>query len=317
MINRRRFIHLAGFILAAVALAYFGQTFLRYWRQASDALLTTEALIGGAVSLGLGIAGYFLSAYAWIKICRALGLSIAPKIAIHIYFVSQFGKYLPGNIAQHAGRLAMGAQRQLPSSVIATSQIIEILLVIGTLGSLALVTGWNYLNMLRENIFSLHPAYVVVAIIFCLTLGLLAVLSLKHFERLHHLYKILCQCFYVRENFLSLVSAVALIAGNALAASLALYAIMAAIDGHSQSLWMACCVYTVSWLAGFITPGAPAGLGVREAVMLTLLSQTMTGIEAAAVILMFRLTTTLTDSLIFGIGVCLRPADQPRVNRCI
>jgi len=27
-------------------------------------------------------------------------------------------------------------------------------------------------------------------------------------------------------------------------------------------------LYVLSWLAGFITPGAPSGLGIREAVML-------------------------------------------------
>jgi len=315
LISKRRLIHLAGFILAAVALVYFGQTFLRYWRQASDALLDTRALIGGSVSLGLGVAGYYLSAFAWIRICRALGLSIAPKTAIHIYFVSQFGKYLPGNIAQHAGRLAMGVRRKLPSSVIATSQIIEILLIISTLGALALVTGWSYLETLQIDVFNMRPAYVMAAIIFCLILVLLAILAIRRFERLHRLYKMLFHCFSTRENLLSLLSAVALIAGNAMAASLALYTIMVAIDGHHQSILMACCVYTVSWLAGFITPGAPAGLGVREAAMLTLLSQTMAGIEATAIILMFRLTTTLTDSLIFGIGVCLRPATQPHINR--
>jgi hypothetical protein len=30
--------------------------------------------------------------------------------------------------------------------------------------------------------------------------------------------------------------------------------------------------YVIAWLAGFVTPGAPAGIGVREAVLVILLA---------------------------------------------
>ncbi|MEA3274753.1 MAG: hypothetical protein U9Q81_05555, partial [Pseudomonadota bacterium] len=50
-------------------------------------------------------------------------------------------------------------------------------------------------------------------------------------------------------------------------------------------------------LAGFVTPGAPAGLGIREAVIVLLLEQLGLGDEALQIALVFRLATVGGDLL--------------------
>jgi len=64
--------------------------------------------------------------------------------------------------------------------------------------------------------------------------------------------------------------------------------------------------YVIAWLIGLLTPGLPAGLGVRESVLVILL----TSYVGAPVILLTaiagRAITVLGDLIFFGIGHFLR-----------
>jgi uncharacterized membrane protein YbhN (UPF0104 family) len=71
-------------------------------------------------------------------------------------------------------------------------------------------------------------------------------------------------------------------------------------------------LYSVAWIAGVLTPGMPAGLGVREAILVQGLSPLLGAAEALACALLFRLLTTLADAIVFGIGMLmLRLAARP------
>ena len=55
----------------------------------------------------------------------------------------------------------------------------------------------------------------------------------------------------------------------------------------------------VSWIAGYVTPGSPGGLGVREAAMLVMLEPAITEQLALELILGYRIVTTMGDLLLF------------------
>jgi uncharacterized membrane protein YbhN (UPF0104 family) len=63
--------------------------------------------------------------------------------------------------------------------------------------------------------------------------------------------------------------------------------------------------FATAWLAGFLSPGVPAGLGVREAVLLLLLPPAMGDAATVSVTLAMRLTTTLGDLLFFCVAQVL------------
>jgi uncharacterized membrane protein YbhN (UPF0104 family) len=56
--------------------------------------------------------------------------------------------------------------------------------------------------------------------------------------------------------------------------------------------------YPIAWLAGFLLPGAPAGLGVREAALLTLLDHSVSSGSLPAAIIFHRLITAAIDGLV-------------------
>jgi len=64
-------------------------------------------------------------------------------------------------------------------------------------------------------------------------------------------------------------------------------------------------LYTTAWLLGFLLPGAPGGIGVREAVFLLLLSGIYGQGVAAAMAVVMRAISILGDLVAFGLGILL------------
>ena len=61
----------------------------------------------------------------------------------------------------------------------------------------------------------------------------------------------------------------------------------------------AICIFSISWLAGLITPGAPSGIGVRESVMLFFLEYDTSASNAAIITVFSRLVTVAGDVLFY------------------
>ena len=83
--------------------------------------------------------------------------------------------------------------------------------------------------------------------------------------------------------------------------------IVALAAGFSDSidLGVATAVFALSWLLGFLAPGAPAGLGVREGIMVLMLSPLMPDSEALAFVLLARLVTLAGDAIIYLCSLAL------------
>jgi hypothetical protein len=64
-------------------------------------------------------------------------------------------------------------------------------------------------------------------------------------------------------------------------------------------------VFCFSWAVGFLTPGAPSGIGVREAVIVLLLGGISGAAQAAMIALLLRLTTVLGDLGFFALDSLL------------
>jgi|GEM_PF-3272308 len=63
-------------------------------------------------------------------------------------------------------------------------------------------------------------------------------------------------------------------------------------------------IFACSWIAGFITPGASAGFGVREAVIIQMLSKYTGEPESVSIAILFRVVTIIGDLLFFGLSFC-------------
>jgi uncharacterized membrane protein YbhN (UPF0104 family) len=79
------------------------------------------------------------------------------------------------------------------------------------------------------------------------------------------------------------------------------------VPGAPHDYWLLISVFALAWVVGFITPGAPGGLGVREALMVLMLAPAYTAASASVLVIALRIATTLGDALILVIGLLLLP----------
>lgn len=69
--------------------------------------------------------------------------------------------------------------------------------------------------------------------------------------------------------------------------------------------------FAASWVLGFLAPGAPAGLGVREALLAVWFGGVLAPADAVALIVMLRIATTFGDLLNFAWGSTAIARQQP------
>lgn len=74
---------------------------------------------------------------------------------------------------------------------------------------------------------------------------------------------------------------------------------------QTSHIYMLTVIFAWSWIAGYITLGAPAGLGVREAVLVSALTPLYGASVAVGLTLSLRVATTLGDLMIFLITLFL------------
>jgi uncharacterized membrane protein YbhN (UPF0104 family) len=67
-----------------------------------------------------------------------------------------------------------------------------------------------------------------------------------------------------------------------------------------------CSAYVVAWLIGLVTPGAPAGVGVRELILVFLLQGLVGESELLLTVVLGRVVTVTGDFLFFLVSWLLK-----------
>jgi uncharacterized membrane protein YbhN (UPF0104 family) len=89
--------------------------------------------------------------------------------------------------------------------------------------------------------------------------------------------------------------------------TIALRSLSPGVAGLPIASW--CGWLALAWLLGYVMPGAPAGLGVRETVLVLGLGPALGEAEALVVALAYRFVTVVVDAVSAGAGFLLR--DRP------
>jgi glycosyltransferase 2 family protein len=235
-------------------------------------------LLGCAVYSGACV----IQAFAWHNILEYLKLPVKPIWSIPTFGISQMAKYIPGNVFQFASRQAIGVSEGLPGIPLAKSIIWELGLMAGTAFLFAIFIIPNY----NKNV----SALITILFFILILIVLLFFIGLWIGRRISNSIGLFAIFFSITSAiFIYLVT---LILG------------WQATPGFQ--LITLCGIYIFSWLIGFITPGAPAGVGVREIVLFTLLTPFIPeGILLLAIVVM-RFITVGGDLLFYGVSWGIR-----------
>lgn len=274
----RRALHTFGGLLGLAGILFVIIKLNTYSSQLdfSRFYATDWALI--AFFAGLYGAANVLLAYAWFELLIFLGVSsVSRPWAAKVYGLSQLAKYVPGNIFHLAGRQAYGMAAGISAMSLAKSTAWE-------LGLIA-IAGALFSTMLAPFVLPGLPS-IVAATLFVIIVATLAISIRRYVSRN------LAWAFLWQVGFL-------IISGSVFVWILAIVT-----PSHLASLAfsMLCGAYVIAWLAGLVTPGAPAGIGIREAVLLFLLGNTLPHADLLLAVLLGRIVTVAGDGLYFMVS---------------
>ncbi|MDR0220216.1 MAG: hypothetical protein LBI54_02290 [Lachnospiraceae bacterium] len=188
-----------------------------------------------------------------------------------VFAKANLGKYMPGNVMHYVGRNLFGASLGLSQPQIAFGSMVEVAFQLVTASIWVLVLAGKgagrYLLQLYAQISAPLTYVFAVAIVFASCVAVFTIL-------LKNGYVIKIINFFKNKSFTGL--ALQLFLYNSIGffvGALILMVMMwwsAPFEGSAISIVIS--AYIFSWTVGFLIPGAPAGMGVREAVLLFMLA---------------------------------------------
>jgi glycosyltransferase 2 family protein len=249
-----------------------------------------------------------LGALAWKVLLEAFGAKPTRWTAEKQLLTSQIGKYLPGNVAQYAGRAAMAIGSGVPAKIVGSALVTETIgILIG--GSVAAVLAM----MLAPSSVADFPRFVphtsnlgwpVVGAAGLLLLSVVAVSAAALRKRWSTL---------LRVEWRGVAAAVGVYVIALLLLGVSLHVIVIGVSPTPVPISLSVAVFAGAWIAGLATPGAPGGLGVRESVITLGLAPLLGGPAALSVALLHRGVSVLGDIACFGLGLIL-PTNKERLQ---
>ena len=289
---RRSALSLTFLVLAVAAFAW---ALAGQWSQVVDRLADQEpvVLVG---SLGLALVGVFVSFLLWRGTLGTLGSTLPVRPAARLFFVTQLGKYLPGAVWPVLAQMRMGRELGVPRQRMG----LAFLLTLGVTTLVGVLLGVAALPAL------LHAEGRVVL------LGLLVVpVLLALLDRALSLLRRPGLEVPLSGRDVSRGVGVAVVFWVLYSGHVWLLAVGLGAD-PLETFPVALGGFAIAFSLGPLLVVLPAGAGVREAVLVVLLSAVLSTPDATAVALTSRALLILTDGLL-ALGAVLVRNDHASV----
>lgn len=235
--------------------------------------ITDHSTIFTLACLVYAINNYLLAA-GWRSILKGLDELVSIKMATTIFGVSQIAKYIPGNIFQFAGKQVLAVRYDLNSAVVAKSQFFEVIVLLLSALPFSIYVGVYHFTGLSFLLSVL--SFVLIFFIISLILhhfGFCFLISFLNYSLFMFISGVLF--------FLLMDSSVT-------------------INNNISTYLFVISSFVAAWLAGFVMPGSPAGLGVRESILILLLFPLFRDQSIVFnVAILIRLVTVIGDLIFF------------------
>jgi uncharacterized membrane protein YbhN (UPF0104 family) len=240
------------------------------------------------------------TALLWGRILAALDSKLSAVEVVHIHFICQTGKYLPGKVLLVVGKVVLAIRQGCARGAVGASVVYEQALFILS-GGLAVLC---FAAFASADVVADHRAAVA-------TLCALALVGLHPF--------VLNRLVGVVEKLTGSELSGLVLAYPKLLGLLIAYAIPWLLAGVGYYLFVDAlgpmelallpdmgAVFALSGLVGVLALFAPAGIGVREAAMSAMLSAYMPVAASIAVALAFRVALVAVDVIALAIALSLQ-----------
>jgi uncharacterized membrane protein YbhN (UPF0104 family) len=271
-----------GQVLMLAAIVFIALRARSLWHGSHIELgrVNWPAMVGAFM---LAAAGTAAGGLIWLAILESLGVRTRLRW-VWIYFQAQLGKYIPGSVWQYAGRAAAARSSGIPVRPVGVSLPVEFVASGLAAGSMAgFLLGW-------------WGAAIVGAAAVFLVAGRRLARRGRPVVRATVLATVLNL-----PTWLLLGGSFWLCAHGLLG-----------VPEHDIAFYAG--AFAVAWLAGLVAIYAPGGIGVREAVLVALLSGRIGAADALVIAAASRLIFILVDALLAGIASAALRRGRPQLD---
>lgn len=223
-------------------------------------------------------------AMSWKKILNLLSKDKLPFSLVWVWLKSNLYKYLPGNVFNYVSRQFVSKKMGLSHKVLLQSNVVEAILIIST----AIIISGVILLLIYDFTVNEYFSFINSNYIYIICLFIIVVFWYLHkYKQIKVTDYWECMIYYSVFFILIGVSA---------------YYVLNYQMNIEFPFLLITAIYTFAWLVGFITPGAPGGIGVRESVFV-FLSHGILG-EPDAIVLsgMLRFISLLGEIILFFVA---------------
>ncbi len=244
----------------------------------------------------------FPVALAWRNMLMTIsGKNIPAKIVFGLYFKSNIAKYLPGNVFHFAGRHLLIREKMVDHTQLLLANLFEIGLLIVSSAFLVLAGVLIGLLEIPEVVLSMISLkYILVgSIIIFIALAIIFMLLFKRkrFEAFSHIFSL-----FNSGNLRQLLISSCLYSVMYITTGIIFYLIVHYLTSSDFSfilLLRVIFIFTLAWVSGYIVPGAPGGVGIREAILIIMMSSYYDQSVIAISSVILRIITIFGDILTY------------------
>lgn len=295
----------AGFAVVLFCGVFFVRYLVQHWSDIPDQLIGPSSLL-----MILAMALFYQISFA--SSACACGLLLQegrtrPAFVTMLYplLISQFAKYLPGNVAHHIGRIAMLKTAGFRMGRISIALLIEIVGAILAAVCVVLIYVAVTGDLMHLDLVPASPraggiVFGAVTIFF----GVLCFVAIRTGT---------IQRARTGDTLANLppigniVASLALYMTNFVVWGIILFGLASIMAGQNQpGFGFLTAMFALAWIAGLVTPGAPGGLGVREAVIVAMTGPVYGADAALFLSVGTRIVSTLGDLVALLIGLAIR-----------
>jgi len=313
---QQRVLHAASVLITALSIGYFGRYAFRHINDLPAWNLDLAGVLALLASVVLTTMTVGAGGLIWHCVLKDLNTQTSLKSCMRIFSISQFAKYIPGNFGHHIGRVIMAQNAGISGKTTAQSIAIETTWAIAI--ACAIAAGSQLILRNGEHNLAINNGGMLLIMLMIGAISLLPLLTAIFNRVVPRINSALACSFALLPQPSITVTALSclLFLATFFAVGLMLYLQARYLFNNPNcSVVTLTFAFALSWVAGLVSPGAPAGLGVREAIMVALLGPLYGAGLAVSLSLSLRFVTTLGDTLAFVIGILSQLRQPPNEDR--
>ncbi|MBE9227698.1 flippase-like domain-containing protein [Phormidium sp. LEGE 05292] len=253
-----------------------------------------------AIAFSITLLAHIWSAWVWVWIFHHLKQPITAAWGIPVYLKTNIAKYIPGNVWHFYGRIVAAKQKGVSLEIATVAVLLEPLLMAASALIFAVIgipllwshnssfLAWQLLGLVVVLI-AIHPRILNRLI-----------LKLSKSKQKSGSVNVEATALPVKSYpLVPLLGEICFVGFRGTGFLLTLRALGAIEPSKIPLLFTA---FSLAWLLGLIVPGAPGGLGVFEATILTILGSSFSPALMLATVALYRLISILAEIAGAGLG---------------